>query len=220
MRSKVFVALLAASLLSVPPAALGNFSGGSKPDDIAPPSGVPEARTAPAMIPRQQAERTYADAYEDVAKAQKDLAQGKKKNADKKFKRAMERGETAAGLDSTYHEAWNLVGFCARNLGLYDRSLAAYDRCLAIAPDYAPAREYLGEAYVELGRISEAREQLARLERLKAEGEVKTLKARIDTWIAANPGAAAASPASVGVSTSAPAAPVDSAGAGSGGDKP
>jgi tetratricopeptide (TPR) repeat protein len=219
MRSKAFVAVLAASLLSVPPA-LGNFSGGSKPDDVAPPSGSPEARTAPAMTSRQQAERTYADAYEDVAKAKKDLAQGKKKNADKKFKRAMERGETAAGLDTTYHEAWNLVGFCARNLGLYDRSLAAYDRCLAIAPDYAPAREYLGEAYVELGRIAEAREQLARLERLKAEGEVKTLKARIDAWTAANPGAAASNAPGTGVATSAPAAPVDSIGTGAGGDKP
>jgi tetratricopeptide (TPR) repeat protein len=170
---------LAAVLSCVAAPALANFGGGT-PKDPAPSSTsnpAPDSRTA---TPRQEAEKWYGDAYGDVARAKKDLALGKSRNAEKRFRRALERGERAAAIDSTYHEAFNLVGYCARNLQLYPQSLSAYQRCLALKEDYAPAREYLGELYLETGEIDKAMEQLAWLERLEAEAEHKELKAKID----------------------------------------
>lgn len=155
---------------------------------------------------RQEAEESYALAYEEVGKAKKDLEEGKAKNAEKKFKRALERCEKAVQLDERYHEAWNLLGYTARKTGDYDKAFKAYDRCLAIKPDFAPAREYLGEAWLDKGDGKKAKEQLIWLERLGAADEYKTLKTRYDAWAAAHPEAA----------TPPPAPPADSTAAGTG----
>jgi tetratricopeptide (TPR) repeat protein len=142
--------------------------------------------------PRQEAEQSYALAYEEIGKAKKDLEDGKAKNAQKKFRRALERCEKAVQFDERYHEAWNLLGFTARKLGDYDKAFKAYDRCLEIKPDYAPAREYLGEAWLEKGDAKQARLQLVWLERLGATEELKTLRGHYDAWAAAHPDSAAA----------------------------
>jgi len=145
---------------------------------------------------RQQAEQYYAKAYEEVGKAKKDLEDGKTKKAEKKFRSALESCEQAVALDERYHEAWNLLGYTARKTGDYDKSFKAYERCLDIKPDYAPAREYLGEAWLDKGDAKKAREQLVWLERLGATEELKTLKTRYDAYVAQHPDAAppAASP--------------------------
>ena len=44
--------------------------------------------------------------------------------------------------------------------------MKAYQEALRLRPQYPQALEYLGEAYVQLGRLAEAREVLARLEPL------------------------------------------------------
>ncbi|TMQ52259.1 MAG: tetratricopeptide repeat protein [Candidatus Eisenbacteria bacterium] len=193
MRKHLVVAIL---LIGSVAAGQALCSMGGGPKEPPQPSGNPEPGTsAEAPTTRQEAERIYGDAYNDVDKAKKDLAAGKKKNADKRFKKSRERGERAVELDSTYYEAWNLVGFCARKLSDYDKSLAAYDRCLGLKPDYAPAREYLGEALVELGKVDKAREQLAWLERLNATEQRDGLKSMIDSWVAAHPDQAMPNPA-------------------------
>ena len=71
------------------------------------------------------------------------------------------------------HEAWNLVGYTARKTGDYDKSFKAYQRCLDIKPDYAPAREYLGEAWLDKGEVKKAHDQLLWLERLAAVARVE-----------------------------------------------
>lgn len=136
---------------------------------------------------RIEAERKYALAYDEIAKAKKDLADGKAKNADKKFRRALERAQDAVALDSTYHEAWNMVGYASRKLGEYDRAFAAYGKCLSIKPDYAPAREYLGEAWLEKNDPSKAREQLAVLETMNPDSdESKALRGAVDAYATAH----------------------------------
>lgn len=146
------------------------------------------------LTPRQEAEQSYALAYEDIGKAKKDLEESKAKNAEKKFRRAIERCEKAVLFDERYHEAWNLLGYSARKVGDYDKAFKAYERCLAIKPDYAPAREYLGEAWLEKGDAKQARVQLLWLERLGATEELKKLKSSFDAWAAAHPDSAAALP--------------------------
>lgn len=177
---RVITLLAAAALVLAASSALASFGGGDAPKNDPPAGG---ASSAPAATsPRAEAERLYAQAYEEVARARKDLADGKVKNAEKKFSKALDWSESATSLDPEYAEAWNMVGYSARKLGKYDKAFAAYDKCLALKPDYAPAREYLGEAWLDKGDAAKAREQLARLEELKAEEEAKTLRAAIEAY--------------------------------------
>ena len=180
-------------------AASATFAMSSGPSSPPPPPpsepGIPGMNGSGQVgqpTPRQEAEQSYALAYEDVGKAKQDLEDGKAKNAEKKFKRALERCEKAVLFDERYFEAWNLLGFTARKLGDYDKAFKAYDRCLSIKPDYAPAREYLGEAWLEKGDPKQARVQLIWLERLNATVELQTLKTSYDAWIAAHPESAPA----------------------------
>ncbi len=177
------------ALLLVAGSAYAN-GGSPPPSPPSTPSSLPESSNE-AKTPRQEAELSYAGAYEEIGKAKQDLAKGKTKNAEKKFRKALDRAERATQFDEKYFEAWNLVGYAARNLNDYKRSLAAYEKCLEIKFDYAPAREYLGETHLAMGNLVGAREQLAQLERLRATEEHAALKTAIDTWVAAHPDAEA-----------------------------
>jgi tetratricopeptide (TPR) repeat protein len=176
--------------VSITAAAHAAPGGAPRPERPAPTSTTLPTRDPQAQGPRQEAEEIYALAHEEVAKAKKDLEAGKAKNAEKKFKRALERTERAVALDPRYHEAWNILGYCARKLGDYPRALAAYEKCLAIEPNYVPAREYLGEAYVDRGEPARARAQLAVLERLGAAEEAAELREMIEAYEKAHPAAA------------------------------
>lgn len=187
------------TLVAVP--ALASMGGGSKPEPATPSSSMPSGSSSQsddANSPRKQAERAYADAYEQVGKGNADLAASKTKDAQKKFKKALDSAQEAVRLDAKYHEAWNLVGYTSRKLGNYDVALKAYETCLDLKPDYAPAREYLGEAYVELGQIDKAREQLVMLDHQEATEEAQTLKSKIDAWSSAHPDSAAAAKPAAG----------------------
>ena len=74
----------------------------------------------------------------------------------------------ALRLDPALAEGWNGLGFALRNQKKYTESIAAYQEALKRRPNYAQALEYLGEAYVELGRLDEARAVHARLQPLDA----------------------------------------------------
>lgn len=173
--------LLLAVLLLSSIATLAAASGGSRPSTPPPssPGSTPEA--AEQKTPRQQAEEWYADAYDDVAKAKEALTAETPdaKKAEKLFKRAIERAGRALDFDKQYYEALNLQGFSWRKLGNYEKSLDAYAACLRIEPDYAPAREYYGEALLESGDREGAESQLIWLKRLRAEEYVKQLEAAI-----------------------------------------
>jgi tetratricopeptide (TPR) repeat protein len=59
--------------------------------------------------------------------------------------------------------AWTRLGYANRKMKNYDAALYAYGRALKLNPRDRPALEYLGEAYVELGRMSDAKAMLDRL---------------------------------------------------------
>jgi tetratricopeptide (TPR) repeat protein len=192
MKRTVSIVTAAALAFAVAPA-FASFSG--KPDTPSTPTSSSGTSSATSVSPREEAERIYAQAYEDVAAAKQAVVDGKQKNADKKLKHALSSGERATSLDATYHEAWNLVGYCARKLGDYDKAFAAYEKCLNLKPDYAPAREYMGEAWLEKGDVQKAHEQLTLLESYgdRAADDAKTLKTAIDAYETAHAPAAAAS---------------------------
>jgi len=184
--------LFTVPLLAAAPA-VASMTGGSTPAPPAPPPANPTpgmsttSTDADASSQRQKAERAYAEAYDQIAKAKQDLEAGKGKNAEKKFRKALESAQEAVALDDKYAEAWNAVGYSSRKLGKYDDALKAYGRALDLKPDYAAAREYLGEAYLELGQLDKAKDQLVMLDHQNAADESKQLKTAIDAYQAAHP---------------------------------
>lgn len=60
----------------------------------------------------------------------------------------------------------NYLGFTHRMLGDYPGSLDYYQRALARDPDHKGAHEYLGELYLNMHQVENARAQLAELARI------------------------------------------------------
>lgn len=88
---------------------------------------------------------------------------------------ALERGDWAAAMEELRlvverrpwdDEAHNRLGYASRRSGDYDLALRHYYRALELNPYHRGALEYLGEAYLELGRPQEARQLLQRLEQV------------------------------------------------------
>lgn len=57
-------------------------------------------------------------------------------------------------------KALNYRGYITRKLGRTDEGISYYLKSVAMDPQYAQVREYLGEAYVIQGKLDLAREQL------------------------------------------------------------
>jgi Flp pilus assembly protein TadD len=109
-----------------------------------------------AAIAKQQAERTYADAYKDVEKAQKELDEAaalraagdeksvkrageKEASAAKKLKKCVGRFEEVVAAVPDHANAWNMLGYSRRMSGDLDSAFTAYWKCLEIGPT-TPAR--------------------------------------------------------------------------------
>lgn len=84
--------------------------------------------------------------------------------------------------DADNADAYNLLGFTHRKLKRYDVAQEYYQRALSLNPGHKGAMEYLGELYVETGRMEEANAMLARLDKacLFSCEEYKSLKAMIE----------------------------------------
>jgi tetratricopeptide (TPR) repeat protein len=156
-------------------------------------SGTRSADGTELTSSRKDAERYFADAYDDVVKAGKEADKGKKENAQKKYKRALERCQNAVQLDTTYHEAWNLIGFTSRKLGDYPTSFAAYKVALRLKPDFALAHEYYGEGLLETGDLAGAKEQLVALRASGTPELIAELEGAISKYEARHPETSAAS---------------------------
>ena len=71
------------------------------------------------------------------------------------------------------------AGYALRHVGRYADSVAAYEQALRLRPAFPEALEYLGEAYVMMGRPDDARRVLDRLKPLDA-ARAKELAEAID----------------------------------------
>src|SRR6201985_1693804 len=63
-------------------------------------------------------------------------------------------------------KALNYRGFATRKLGRTEEGISYYLKSVALDPNYAQVREYLGEAYVIQGKFDLAKDQLATIEKL------------------------------------------------------
>ena len=68
--------------------------------------------------------------------------------------------------DPNTPRALNYRGYATRKLGRTEEGVGYYLKSVALDPNYAQVREYLGEAYVIQGKLDLAKEQLQRIGKL------------------------------------------------------
>lgn len=80
------------------------------------------------------------------------------------------RGEHSAALatlksapDQSDPRVQTMIGFTLRKLGRVDEAFGYYLKALATRPDATTTRQYLGEAYLQVGDVEGAKEQLAEI---------------------------------------------------------
>ncbi|MGH1543924.1 MAG: tetratricopeptide repeat protein [Arenicella sp.] len=68
--------------------------------------------------------------------------------------------------DQNNADIYNLLGYSHRKLQRYARAYSYYQQALTLEPLHKGAHEYLGELYIETGRMQQAQQQLQVLERI------------------------------------------------------
>jgi tetratricopeptide (TPR) repeat protein len=91
--------------------------------------------------------------------------------------------------DARNADAWNYLGYAYRHLGEMDKSFSHYDKALQIDPDHRGAHEYLGEAYLQVGKLAEAEAQVRALDKIcwMPCQELRDLKAKVAAWRKSHP---------------------------------
>lgn len=100
------------------------------------------------------------------------------------WKAALEALKRAEKLDPHSAEIQNQIGFTLRQTGEFQLAVSHYLRALELDPHHRGAHEYMGRAYLHLGKPEKARELLAKLESLCTAkcAERDLLKRAIDEW--------------------------------------
>ena len=83
-----------------------------------------------------------------------------------KFAEAIPLLQRVVSRDASNADAFNWLGYATRRNGDPAASLPLYEKALAIDPKHRGAHEYIGEAYLMLGKVDKAKEHLARLDSL------------------------------------------------------
>ena len=75
----------------------------------------------------------------------------------------------ATKLKADFPEAWNGLGHARKMERKFPEALTAYQEALRLRPGFPQALEYLGETYVAMGKMDDARATLATLQPLDAD---------------------------------------------------
>lgn len=83
---------------------------------------------------------------------------------DQQYNDAIYDLKQALKKDNRNADLYNLLGYTHRKLKKYELAESYYKQALKLNPDHKGAMEYMGELYVETGRLDEAKHLLGRLE--------------------------------------------------------
>ncbi len=131
-------------------------------------SGAPKVTPQSQLTPQQKAARSFnegirhrdkARKYEEALKSETEAEKIAKLEAKivKEYEKAIDDYKDAIENDPNMFQAYGSMGYALRKSGDYSSSLEAYDKALTLAPGYAEAIEYRGEAYLALGRVNDAK---------------------------------------------------------------
>lgn len=101
-----------------------------------------------------------------AAPADPDFEAGVAAVASRDWPQVIVRMGQVVSRDPTNADAHNYLGYAYRHLSQMDDSFRHYETALQLNPKHRGAREYLGEAYLQVGRLEQAEEQLKVLDRL------------------------------------------------------
>jgi tetratricopeptide (TPR) repeat protein len=135
------MALVCSMALAAPVAALADGGGGSGGG-----GGGGDSTTAAMKDPEYQAAMTAV--------------------ANKDWKQVVERMGAYAQRNPDNADAWNELGHAHRRLGNMNVALDSYGKALKIDPKHRGAHEYLGEAYLQMGELAKAEQELKVLDGL------------------------------------------------------
>jgi Flp pilus assembly protein TadD len=134
------------------------------------------------VVPPALADPTDEDP--SAPSADPDVVAGKKAIDDKRWADAIKAMSSAALRDTRNADIQNYLGYAYRNAGQMDKAFAHYERALKLSPRHRGAHEYVGEAYLMVGKPAQAQEHLKALQAiclLPCE-ELDDLKAKIDQY--------------------------------------
>lgn len=105
----------------------------------------------------------------------------------RKYKSAVPILEKFVKKQPNNADGWNLLAFSNRKLENFKVALQQYKTALRIDPEHQGANEYLGELYLKIGDLLQAKESLAILNRLctakfKGCSEYHTLKEKVSSY--------------------------------------
>ena len=143
-------------VLAQPAGAAGTPGDGAEPT----PDGQTPDEAALAYYQDGLAHKETARSLEASAAATTDETERARllEEAREAYRAAARLQGKALKLDLDYYQAANELGYALRRNGEFRKALGAYNFALEIKPDFYPAIEYRGEAYVSLGMLDEARE--------------------------------------------------------------
>jgi tetratricopeptide (TPR) repeat protein len=113
-----------------------------------------------------------------------DVVKAEKLIQEKKWDEAIQLLQRASEQDSKNADIYNWLGYAERNRGNTDAAFGYYDKALKLDPGHRGAHEYVGEAYLMVGKPDKAKEHLAALEKLCGTHceEYEDLKKDIDEY--------------------------------------
>jgi tetratricopeptide (TPR) repeat protein len=152
------ITLIITLLLALTPSANAANTGGGSAQDPAPvvaPTPTPTPTTA-APTPTPAAVKTVND---ELAKVTVLL------NA-KNFKQALADLKVIDSEFKNNADVNNLLGYSSRKLKQYKPAATYYEKALKINPNHLGALEYQGELFVLTNKVSAAKKNLAKLEKL------------------------------------------------------
>jgi tetratricopeptide (TPR) repeat protein len=149
-------------------------------------SGEPGGQGVPATTN----DATWTDRFFGASPAQKWAAQGGDFNSTAS---ATANGATLINSQIFYQwsssqlaaDVQNWLGFAQRKQGNLDAAFAAYDKALKLNPRHKAAHEYIGEAYLISGKLPQAEQHLAELQKLCTPipcEEYKDLRRAVDEY--------------------------------------
>jgi tetratricopeptide (TPR) repeat protein len=178
---------LALMLIVAPPA----FAAGSGPMSGGGDTGG--MTSAPRMTPAQMTARSYnaglkhkerAQDYEAKAAEAKDDKDREKqlKKANDQYEDAIDDYRKAIGYDNRNYQALNELGFAFRKVGNYNDAVTAYNAALTVKPDFSPAIEYRGEAYLALSQFKQVQDAYLSLVRTDQDQAAALMRA-MEAWL-------------------------------------
>ena len=81
------------------------------------------------------------------------------------YEEAIKLLKAEAAKDPSNADVQNLLGYSNRKLKRYDLALSYYQKALALEPKHRGANNYIGHLYLETGKLEQARERLAVLDK-------------------------------------------------------